>query len=882
MNKLLFILLLAVVSVLFASQEFLPTQVIYYENQDLASKKAVLNNFGIDKRDLNQAQRKLSTDLLGLLDLTKDFKPEVIASNLEKFNQLRYQEGSKDIVNSEIYVYIYFYKNKFSNVIDEYCTEIKGKSAEFDYLASWVRTDRLLEIADHSEVRLIRPVMPPHFYTGSVTTQGDVIHRTAEVRSNYNQYGTCIRVGVITDGVDSRAEAQATGDLPPDGDGLYVLQNNYGGDEGTALLEIIHDMVPGAGLYFHDCGLNTIQFNYAVDQLLAAGCNVICDDVGWLTEPFFEDGVVAQHYSDIINSREDVIFTSSAGNAGQTHNQSFFYPCSGDPAYHDFSAGTTEFTDLYLHLDIGENVIVILQWNDPFGNSNNDYNLYLYSLDQSEFVTGSTIAQNGVGYDPLEYFIYQEDGTYAGDFAIKVHQYDAVDKVLEVYIYPGGDYTENIVYANNISPVDAIFGHASVPGVIATGAVHTDNLNTIAPYSSQGPTLKFTYDTLGREASQTFNTPFVVGVAGVYITGAGGFGQQDPYGNYWFYGTSASAPHSAGLVAQIWSETTPTNTTAASITYMVSGSLGSYDPVFGHGLSDAEQSFEDWLPDPNYTLLNTPNISGDMDDDLYVNIVTGPGTTANLQDSQISAKLQGIEEDNADISVESIAISPTGDNSAEVYFDFTGVTPLQTGAYELGFTFMNEQVSRTVSSTHNITPSDQVPRFEIISQGFDQDEGQVSFTIEVSQTSGTQPTSTGLLFNGLNEFGQVSGLDVNHYLLDFQTIPGFRSRKTRDIGDWILYILFGPREFSYNISQKILLTSSPQSPANLKINVVGTELVISWDEVPDCTYSVYSTTNPYESYSSWNVEVEGLTTTSWSEPANSNKKYYFVKAVLIE
>ena len=56
--------------------------------------------------------------------------------------------------------------------------------------------------------------------------------------------GTGVKVCVLSDGVDSLAASQATGELPADVD---VLPGEEGdGDEGTAMLEIIHDMAPGA------------------------------------------------------------------------------------------------------------------------------------------------------------------------------------------------------------------------------------------------------------------------------------------------------------------------------------------------------------------------------------------------------------------------------------------------------------------------------------------------------------------------------------------------------------------------------------------------------------------------------------------------------------
>jgi len=95
----------------------------------------------------------------------------------------------------------------------------------------------------------------------------------------FSQRGAGIKVGIISDSADNRADAQATGDLPADGAGLTVLHDVEDDDEGTAMLEIVHDMVPNGKLFFHDAGSNVIAFNSAIDARVSAGCHIRCDDI---------------------------------------------------------------------------------------------------------------------------------------------------------------------------------------------------------------------------------------------------------------------------------------------------------------------------------------------------------------------------------------------------------------------------------------------------------------------------------------------------------------------------------------------------------------------------------------------------------------------------
>lgn len=51
-----------------------------------------------------------------------------------------------------------------------------------------------------------------------------------------------------------------------------------------------------------------------IDQLADAGCKVIVDDVTFITEPYFKDGVVAQAVNRA--NADGVTYVSAAGNFG--------------------------------------------------------------------------------------------------------------------------------------------------------------------------------------------------------------------------------------------------------------------------------------------------------------------------------------------------------------------------------------------------------------------------------------------------------------------------------------------------------------------------------------------------------------------------------------
>ena len=107
------------------------------------------------------------------------------------------------------------------------------------------------------------------------------------IRDSFNIDGTGIKIGVLSDGVTNLAASQASGDLGP----VTVLPGQAGsGDEGTAMLEIIQDIAPGAQLFFATAFGGIASFAQNIRALRAAGCDIIVDDVFYFVETPFQDG----------------------------------------------------------------------------------------------------------------------------------------------------------------------------------------------------------------------------------------------------------------------------------------------------------------------------------------------------------------------------------------------------------------------------------------------------------------------------------------------------------------------------------------------------------------------------------------------------------------
>ena len=191
---------------------------------------------------------------------------------------------------------------------------------------------------------------------------------------------------------------------------------------------------------------------------------------------------------------------------------------------------------MYVNLPVGSSVLVVLEWNDKFGQSGNNYDLFLSDYSSGNILTDSTIPQTGTG-DPLEYLFYTNTGstTITGKIDVMKSPSAAV-KTLGVYIYRFNGASS---YSNNIIAAGSIYGQTAAPDVVSVAAMDYSTPSTIEPFSSLGPVM-ITYP-----SPVTRVKPDISGVDDVSISGAGGF--ENP-----FSGTSAATPGIAAIVAQIW------------------------------------------------------------------------------------------------------------------------------------------------------------------------------------------------------------------------------------------------------------------------------------------------------------------------------------------
>ncbi len=536
-----------------------------------------------DKKNDKKEQSKLSSQIREILTKMKtmgvtrnnvqNFKTEELSTPLVKVN---------DSGNVQTYIHV-------NEINDENLAQLKALGViieiakpKYKIVQVWVPFDKLDEVTNLSFVTKVTPPSYAKTRTGSVETEGDAILGSDDVRDILGFDGSEIRVCAISDGADSVSVSQATGDLPDDIEINPILPGN--GDEGTALMEIIHDIAPGAQLFFS--GPNTSVEMIDSIEFCANNADVMIDDLGFLGEPFFEDGPVAEAAADAVD--QGVVFVSAGGNDADQHYQALYRdtePSSGDNNAHDFGLVTGEANDTAMRILIPpqQTIIFVLQWNDQIGQSSNDYDLFLFDPSTGEEITRSDDIQNG-NDDPIESVgVSNRSSSAFADVDIVIDRFSGGARTLEMF------FNGPVIPQEFNVPEDSVFGHPAVSEVIAVGAVPSNNPNIIEGFSSQGPvTISF--------PSQSRLKPDVVAPNRVSITGAGGFPSSNPGS---FAGTSAAAPHIAGVVALMLDKNP--NLSPAEVANILGDTaidLGQpgFDDIFGFGRVDAFEAVDSVVP----------------------------------------------------------------------------------------------------------------------------------------------------------------------------------------------------------------------------------------------------------------------------------------------
>jgi subtilisin family serine protease len=397
--------------------------------------------------------------------------------------------------------------------------------------------------------------------TGSVISQGDLTHRAMDARAAFGTTGAGIKIGVLSDGVASLGNSRASGNLPP----VTVLSAGAG-DEGTAMLEIVADLAPGAELFFSTAAGGPAAFAQHIRDLRNAGCDIIVDDVFYFVESAFQDGQLVMSQTNggvIIQAVKDVaasgaLYFSSASNSGRldagtsgTWEGDFADggfasgPLVGAGRVHNFGSATFDT------IVVSGDAINTLYWADPLGSSANDYDLFLLSSDGQTVADAGTNAQTGT-QDPFEWV-----GPGSPGQRLVIALYAGSARYLHLSTNGGilSAGTAGQIHGHAATSAPNSFGVAATPACNGAGSngpctSSFTSANLTESFGSDGPRRIFFSQTGSPLTPGNFTAAGGVVLAKPDITAADGVSTSVP-GFTSFFGTSAAAPHAAAIAALV-------------------------------------------------------------------------------------------------------------------------------------------------------------------------------------------------------------------------------------------------------------------------------------------------------------------------------------------
>jgi hypothetical protein len=629
------------------------------------------------------------------------------------------------------------------------------RAAHFSNAVSgWLPVTQLDAVSQQVELHSIRAAMP-YTRSGATTTQGDFVMNAPTARSANSLSGNGVKVGILSDSYNCYAAYAANG-VPAGGHNGYANENgiittaagdistgdipsgvtvneesntntakgsntcfDFGtaqlpfGDEGRAMMQIVHDVAPNASLDFYPAIFGQADFANGVITMANQGAKIIADDVGYFEEPFFQDGVISQAITRV--KAAGVAYFTAAGNNGNfaydnptnptaaaTTPLSFNttaavgQPGAGEKLLNFDPTGSSTISTLTATVPSmrpGDFLAVVVQWDQPFvtgstatnppgSTSSIDVCLTVTSGnditgdDNLNPLTNSCTGPSTVGQDPLQVILVGNPASNTANsqpttFKVQVGLANNVaPNRIKVAVEGNGLALTMSPFPSTTSPT--VQGHSMSADAISVGAalyLNTPACGTTPAkaegYSSfgGGPTL---FDTDGTRLAtqQVRQKPDLVGPDGGSDTFLGqniqqtssisGCANGTTFPN--FRGTSAATPHVAAVAALVL-EADP-NLTVDQLYAIIRASTVSMTPaspnITGSGFIQADMATANTPalipPAPVLTLASTSIAVGAS--------TTLTWTSSNNQGCTASGTWTGAQASNGQLT-----ISPTAAGS---------------------------------------------------------------------------------------------------------------------------------------------------------------------------------------------------------------------------
>ncbi|MBM4392819.1 MAG: S8 family serine peptidase [Deltaproteobacteria bacterium] len=326
--------------------------------------------------------------------------------------------------------------------------------------------------------------------------------------------GQGVKVGIIDVGF-AGCEDLSGSEVPSDYEEAFSLGAPESSAHGCAVAEVIHDFAPGAELRLASFGTD-VELGVALQGMLDAGVDVVNASIGF-DNVWHADGTSpVTVYADTV-VEAGVIYVAAAGNENDNYRVGALSPVDDGP---------------YVGIDgryailaraPGGTARVSFRWSEPFGEAATDLDLVLFNADDGRECGRSESPQDGDDNPYEEVYVEGcEEWVYASIYADVGTDVDG----LTGYLYGYADLDEA-----DLTGLQSLTLPGDCFDCVAVGAIVDD---VATDYSSRGP------------SDDGRTKPEVVAPSNVSTAS---------FGEGAFKGSSAAAPHAAGLLA-LWVDAT--------------------------------------------------------------------------------------------------------------------------------------------------------------------------------------------------------------------------------------------------------------------------------------------------------------------------------------
>jgi subtilisin family serine protease len=372
-------------------------------------------------------------------------------------------------------------------------------------------------LASLGSVSWVRTPLTPIWEQGFTVSEG-VRVIGANLWHDAGIKGQGVKVAIIDGGFKGYQRLLGS-ELPP---AERVIVRSFNRDEdieaderhGTAVAEIVYDLVPEATFYLVNFGTD-VELGQAVDFLISEGVHVINTSFNFLGTgcPWEGTGLL----EPIVKRARDagIFWAVSVGNHATEHWQGVFDDPDKD-GFHNFLGDDEGLT---LDVDASEvgAVIAVLSWEDKCGKATENYELLLFDDADRRRASGSQLRSGWPSR--LLFFTVRESGRYH----LKIRQRTATKPAARLDISVIDIEPEYSVWEGSVGA----FEPAISPSAFSVGATDFRN-DSARRYSSRGPTkdgrIKPDFAAPDGVRTSTFRP---------------------------FFGTSAASPHVAGAAALV-------------------------------------------------------------------------------------------------------------------------------------------------------------------------------------------------------------------------------------------------------------------------------------------------------------------------------------------